>query len=139
MSEIRRKLVIVGDGACGKVSISPVCSAFSTLFTGLFPLDLLVDCLLQRNIPRGMYCCILGLPFDVFRFYPLPIGGNQWQNFTREWVPNRSSQSHSFSFSRFMFQQYLRIMLPMLKLMGNMLNSLYGIRQDRKTMTVFDL
>lgn len=23
MSEIRRKLVIVGDGACGKVSISP--------------------------------------------------------------------------------------------------------------------
>jgi hypothetical protein len=65
MSEIRRKLVIVGDGACGKVSIIPcpnrgrarLCVlmrqdefANGILFApGI--LDLLVDRLLERNFP----------------------------------------------------------------------------------------
>jgi hypothetical protein len=55
MSEIRRKLVIVGDGACGKV-ITPY-SLNDTDKTGadvcLYLVDLLVDSLFKRNLPRG--------------------------------------------------------------------------------------
>jgi len=65
MSEIRRKLVIVGDGACGKVSITPcidpgqaqsralVCQdgyADETLVLRRY-LDLFVDRFLERNFP----------------------------------------------------------------------------------------
>ena len=65
MSEIRRKLVIVGDGACGKVSIVPcldsgqgrscalVCQGkYADGITVLRRnLDLFVDRLLERNFP----------------------------------------------------------------------------------------
>ena len=64
MSEIRRKLVIVGDGACGKVSISPcidpgqvscalVCQEgyADEILVLRRNLDLLVDRLLERNLP----------------------------------------------------------------------------------------
>ena len=65
MSELRRKLVIVGDGACGKVSNPPclnnswarLCAlmrqggfADGILFAPEI-LDLLVDRLLERNFP----------------------------------------------------------------------------------------
>ena len=49
MSEIRRKLVIVGDGACGKVCFYLV--GAHTHF--ISPSDLSLDCLFQRHIPRG--------------------------------------------------------------------------------------
>ena len=65
MSEIRRKLVIVGDGACGKVSTTHCLdpgqtrSCYSVCQDGCADgllvvrrnLDLFVDCLLERNIP----------------------------------------------------------------------------------------
>lgn len=53
MSEIRRKLVIVGDGACGKVWASS-----HSLLTAPYPptpLDLPVDSLFERDLPRGWY------------------------------------------------------------------------------------
>ena len=65
MSEIRRKLVIVGDGACGKVSPTPCLDpgqarSRSLVFRDGYAdgilavrrsLDLLVDRLLERNFP----------------------------------------------------------------------------------------
>jgi hypothetical protein len=60
MSEIRRKLVIVGDGACGKVSITPYIDPGQVQCTEMDMLtkswccagtDLLVDRLLERNFP----------------------------------------------------------------------------------------
>ena len=66
MSEIRRKLVIVGDGACGKVSTIPCIDPSRRGYASWYAetdtdgilvlrrnLDLLVDCLLERNFPRG--------------------------------------------------------------------------------------
>ena len=53
MAEIRRKLVIVGDGACGKV-----CALKHLLSTSSHPPslpDLPVDSLLERNLPRGLH------------------------------------------------------------------------------------
>lgn len=52
MSEIRRKLVIVGDGACGKVFLSRYSSQTFLLMSAL---DLFVDSFLQRNVPRGIF------------------------------------------------------------------------------------
>lgn len=53
MAEIRRKLVIVGDGACGKVC--PLDNPFLDRISSPRPLDLPVDSLLERNFPRGLY------------------------------------------------------------------------------------
>jgi hypothetical protein len=57
MAEIRRKLVIVGDGACGKVifCISPTIylSNLSNFFS-----DLSLDCLFKGHIPRGYYVLV---------------------------------------------------------------------------------
>lgn len=57
MSEIRRKLVIVGDGACGKVCLFPIQSCRHLRETAAEDLssniDLFVDCVLERNVPRG--------------------------------------------------------------------------------------
>ena len=56
MSEIRRKLVIVGDGACGKVIYNRCHSAVYDFWINTpLSLDLSVDRLLQRNISRGLY------------------------------------------------------------------------------------
>lgn len=61
MSEIRRKLVIVGDGACGKVccqraglpytKVDYVLNTIYPLFALLFRLDLSFNRFLQRNVP----------------------------------------------------------------------------------------
>jgi hypothetical protein len=65
MSEIRRKLVIVGDGACGKVSTTPRIDSGQTRLCALVRwegfadgilvlrriLDLPVDRFLERNFP----------------------------------------------------------------------------------------
>jgi hypothetical protein len=53
-SEIRRKLVIVGDGACGKVNLLALSSSSLPASSyPEFPLDLPVDRLFQGHIPRG--------------------------------------------------------------------------------------
>jgi Ras family protein A len=64
MAEIRRKLVIVGDGACGKVCALNNLS--STAPHPLVPPDLPVDSLLEGNIPRGLcrHFCPLSEPDD---------------------------------------------------------------------------
>ena len=64
MPEIRRKLVIVGDPGCGKVSIIPylIPSCARPIVTRYADgtlllrrnLDLLVVRLCERNFPRGM-------------------------------------------------------------------------------------
>lgn len=51
MSEIRRKLVIVGDGACGKVV--PLLIVLPTQLTPLS--DLSLDRLFQGHVPRGAF------------------------------------------------------------------------------------
>ena len=65
MSEIRRKLVIVGDGACGKVSVGPCidpecAQSCAPVYQDGYTddtlvlrrnVDLLVDRLLKRNFP----------------------------------------------------------------------------------------
>jgi GTPase SAR1 family protein len=56
MSEIRRKLVIVGDGACGKVCKLALSVAERLRLDGLmltYP-DLSLDRVFQGNIPRGI-------------------------------------------------------------------------------------
>jgi hypothetical protein len=59
MSEIRRKLVIVGDGACGKVCLFFIQSCRHLRETGAEDfssnIDLFVDCFLERNFSRGEY------------------------------------------------------------------------------------
>jgi hypothetical protein len=59
MSEIRRKLVIVGDGACGKVCDFSVHSCRHLRETAAedfpFIIDLFIDCFFERNVPRGGY------------------------------------------------------------------------------------
>jgi len=49
MADIRRKLVIVGDGACGKVLSQPF-GFYSFQLTALYA-DLPPDRLFQRHIP----------------------------------------------------------------------------------------
>lgn len=51
MSEIRRKLVIVGDGACGKVR--PACRRLPPVLTVSWSPDLSLDRVLERHIPGG--------------------------------------------------------------------------------------
>lgn len=73
MSEIRKKLVIVGDGACGKVPYFANARATAAILTR--PLDLFVDCIRQRKVSRGpflqslFYALIqkIGLCADGFR------------------------------------------------------------------------
>lgn len=59
MSEIRRKLVIVGDGACGKVCLLSIHSCRHLRETAAEDfssnIDLFVDCFFERNVPRGVY------------------------------------------------------------------------------------
>lgn len=52
MAELRRKLVIVGDGACGKVilAIFPTIDPPNML---ILSSDLSLNCLLKGHIPRG--------------------------------------------------------------------------------------
>ena len=56
MSEIRRKLVIVGDGACGKVTLGmfPTISLSNLSFFS----DLSLDCLFEGHVPRGYYVLV---------------------------------------------------------------------------------
>jgi len=54
MSEIRRKLVIVGDGACGKVISDPplfILTLLALQFLTLLPADLSLDCIFKGNVP----------------------------------------------------------------------------------------
>lgn len=58
---LRRKLVIVGDGACGKVGKNVLVDIQCRILTdncASFPLsqpsDLSFDCLQSWNVPRGM-------------------------------------------------------------------------------------
>jgi hypothetical protein len=120
MSEIRRKLVIVGDGACGKVCLCSIQSCRNlpeTAAEGFSSnIDLFVDCFFERNVPRGGY------------HQPL---------FT--WLAGNYPGVHTLltqSFPRSMYPQCLRTMLPTLRLTASMLNSLYGIQQDKKTTIV---
>jgi hypothetical protein len=48
MAEIRRKLVIVGDGACGKVNL-PSLAVQDVQLTSF--LDLSADCVFERDVP----------------------------------------------------------------------------------------
>ncbi len=57
MAEIRRKLVIVGDGACGKVILC-IFPTISLSNLSIFFSDLSLDCLLKGHIPRGYYTLV---------------------------------------------------------------------------------
>lgn len=76
MSEIRRKLVIVGDGACGKVSVVSVVRArmrrrtTPVLTTQPSPTDLFADCVLERNVPRGTCPFGTGMALVLESYYP---------------------------------------------------------------------
>jgi hypothetical protein len=127
MSEIRRKLVIVGDGACGKVcSLSARHHLRETAAQDFQSnIDLFVDRFLERNIPRGRYR------------QPLVVLG-PWSAANNPQTLSRQRFILTEPFSRSMYQLFLRTMLPTLRLTASMLNSLYGIRPGRKTTIVSD-
>ena len=109
MSEIRRKLVIVGDGACGKVaSYKKFIIQFHLNRTAFSLSDLSSYCLLEGNIPRG-----LASPFA------------------------RLSNPDSPFFLRSMSLLCSRTMSPMSKSTESMSNSPYGILLGRKIMIVW--
>jgi len=61
MAEIRRKLVIVGDGACGKTCLLMYVLVHAAIADcwprghDLHPLTDRVQCLLQGHLPRGQF------------------------------------------------------------------------------------
>ena len=57
MAEIRRKLVIVGDGACGKVVLDIFLTVSLPNLSNYFS-DLSLDCLFKGHIPRGYYVLV---------------------------------------------------------------------------------
>ena len=57
MAEIRRKLVIVGDGACGKVILGILPTIYLSNLSIFFS-DLSFDCLFKGHIPRGYYVVV---------------------------------------------------------------------------------
>ena len=132
MSEIRRKLVIVGDGACGKVCCCALFKNGAVLTNDRCPFiftDLSVDCVFQGNVPRGMST---HRPLSSLR------GGRGGPTSHPATINHPKTVTDSVLSIRCTFPQCSRTTSPMSRSMESTLSSLYGIQLDRRTMTVSD-
>ena len=130
MSEIRRKLVIVGDGACGKVC-APLCSKMRSP-DQYHRLSLSQTCLLIV-FSKGTFPEVC--PATVLLVQCRGLGGNPINHPAND---HSMTVTDSLVSTRCTFPQCSRTTSPMSRSMESTLSSLYGIRQAKKTMTVSD-